>query len=57
MEDPEEDGKVMLEYPGNFWFCGLTEVDVSMCAILEHSGTGVEIQDVAPGKDMFEQRV
>jgi hypothetical protein len=57
VEDPEEDGKVMLEYSGNDWYSGLTEVDVSRYAVLELSDTGVEIQDVAPDKEMFEQRM
>jgi len=55
VEDPGEDGKVMLEYSGNVWYCGLTEVDVSRYAVLELSITGVEIQNVAPGKVVFEQ--
>jgi len=39
VEDPGEDGKVMLEYSGNIWYCVLTDVDVSRYTVLELSDT------------------
>jgi hypothetical protein len=50
-------GRLMLEYSGNVLYCGLTELNVSRYAVLELSDTRVEIQDVASGKDVFEQRM